>query len=251
MKIFNLMLFAIIMHGQLYSQNNSGIITYKKDMSNRYQAVAKKFEKYRKTRPKFFNEVMNMETKAYLLEKQVNFYLKFKDNQSVFKAENVLEIQNDISYGLVLGPEGSGMYYTNIESKENITKLNAYGELFLIKNAPLKWKLINETKKIGEYICYKATTTKITNGRNGEIKYPVIAWYAPIIPVHFGPLGFYGLPGLIINLEVYGVNYYVTEIKLNPIKKIKIKKPTQGNEVTKKEFDEIGTSSMKNFKKGF
>jgi GLPGLI family protein len=251
MKKNNLTILFMLFCFIAFTQNNSGVITYKKDMYKRYQGVAKKFEEYRKTRPKFFNSVMDMESKAYLLAKEVNFYLKFKNNESIFKAENLLEIENNISYGLVLGPLGSGKYYTNIKKNENITQLNAYGELFLIKNEPLKWKLINETKKIGKYICYKATTTKITNGSKGEIKYPVIAWYTPKIPVHFGPLGFYGLPGLIINLEVYGVNYYVTGIKLNPIKKIKIKKPTHGKLVTKKQFDKIGTSTMKNFKKGF
>jgi len=251
MKTLNLILFVIIMQGQLYSQNISGIIIYKKDMQKRYQAVSKKFEKYRKTRPQFFNTVMDMESKAYLLAKEVNFYLKFKDNESIFKAENLLEIKNDISYGLVLGPEGSGTYYNNNKNKESITQLDAYGELFLIKNESLKWKLINETKKIGKYICYKATTAKITNGSKGEIKYPVIAWYVPAIPVHFGPLGFCGLPGIILKLDIYNMSYIATKIELNPTKKIKIKKPIHGKVVTKKEFDEIGVGTMKNFKKGF
>jgi GLPGLI family protein len=234
-----------------FSQNNSGVITYKKDMYKRYQGVAKKFETYRKTKPKFFNNVMDMESKAYSLAKEVNFYLKFNKVEAIFKAENVLEIENNISYGLVLGPEGSGVYYYNNQNKESITQLDAYGELFLIKNEPLKWQFINETKKIGKYLCYKATTTKITNGSKGEIKYPVIAWYTPEIPIQFGPLGFNGLPGVILELEVYNVNYIASIIVLNPAKKVHIKKPTHGKVVTKKEFDEIGIGTMKNFKKGF
>jgi GLPGLI family protein len=143
------------------------------------------------------------------------------------------------------------VYYTNIKNNENITKLNAYGELFLIKSDTIHWQLTNETQKIGKYLCNKATTEIISKGKKSIVKHPITVWYAPAIPVHFGPLGYYGLPGLILKLEISDISYYASKIELNSTKIIKIKKPTHGKVVTKKEFDEISTGTMKNFKKNF
>lgn len=60
----------------------------------------------------------------------------------------------------------------------------------------LKWKLINESKKILNYDCKKATVHY--RGRD------FIAWYATEIPLNNGPYIFEGLPGLI--LEVFDSN---------------------------------------------
>lgn len=53
-----------------------------------------------------------------------------------------------------------------------------------------EWKITNETKKIKDYTCYKATTA--FRGNNFE------AWFTPDIPINAGPWKWYGLPGLIL-----------------------------------------------------
>lgn len=53
-----------------------------------------------------------------------------------------------------------------------------------------------ETKKIGDFLCKKATT----NFRGSQI----VAWYSEELNIPFGPWKFKGLPGLI--LELYNVN---------------------------------------------
>jgi GLPGLI family protein len=45
----------------------------------------------------------------------------------------------------------------------------------------------------------------------------VTAWYAPDIPVRFGPIGYGGLPGLILELQNESATFYVTKINLNQI----------------------------------
>jgi len=52
------------------------------------------------------------------------------------------------------------------------------------------WQITNETKKIKDYTCYKATTT--FRGNTFE------AWFTPEIPINAGPWKWYGLPGLIV-----------------------------------------------------
>ncbi len=59
------------------------------------------------------------------------------------------------------------------------------------------WSVLEkETKKIGEFLCKKATT----NFRGSEIT----AWYSEELNIPFGPWKFKGLPGLI--LELYNTN---------------------------------------------
>lgn len=55
------------------------------------------------------------------------------------------------------------------------------------------WQLINESKKIQNYLCKKAQIQK--NGRK------FIVWYTLQIPISYGPLKLNGLPGLILEIE--------------------------------------------------
>ncbi len=79
-----------------------------------------------------------------------------------------------------------------------VKKLFNYSCIFAIrehdwieeKAINFNWILIDETKKIGDIECHKATCR--FRGRN------YIAWYAPEIQSYFGPWKFSGLPGLII-----------------------------------------------------
>lgn len=53
----------------------------------------------------------------------------------------------------------------------------------------MEWQLVNETKEIQGYTCYKALT------KFRERKWEV--WYSPEIPIQYGPWKFYNLPGLL------------------------------------------------------
>ena len=89
--------------------------------------------------------------------------------------------------------------FTNIiEKNSNISLMTYYQKVGTdkfkyIDSLPiLKWKLINDEKKIGDYICKKATVSFA--GRN------YVAWYSLNFPVFEGPFKFYGLPGLIFQI---------------------------------------------------
>lgn len=96
------------------------------------------------------------------------------------------------------------------------------------------WKLHNETKDIDGYTCYKATKHHVQYYT--EIEFTIEAWYTPEIPVPYGPVGFGGLPGLILQLERSHVIFVADQVTLNPkggIKPIKAVKP--GRVITSKE----------------
>jgi len=128
-----------------------------------------------------------------------NLKIDFKHNRSMFltskgnlkggatqKGVNIRVIQKSV--------EG---YTVMDKSKDSLkTKLAINNGTYLVlETIPVfKWTIDSkETKKIGNYVCKKATT--YFRGRN------YLAWYAVDIPTQFGPWKFNGLPGLI--LEVY------------------------------------------------
>lgn len=76
-----------------------------------------------------------------------------------------------------------------------------------------EWTVLTDTMSISGYNCKKA----VADG--------VIAWFAPDIKVSGGPWSFYGLPGLILEVEDYISNKFITaaSIKKNAPKIVKPK----------------------------
>ena len=97
-----------------------------------------------------------------------------------------------------------------------IHQKNSYGEIFLISVPKLKWEILNTTKKIGKYLCYKATTIKTVENSRGVHKLKITAWFTSTIPYSYGPREFVGLPQLILELQDGRKTY-----KLISLKKIK------------------------------
>ncbi|MFK7833515.1 MAG: GLPGLI family protein [Winogradskyella sp.] len=81
-----------------------------------------------------------------------------------------------------------------------------------------------------------------------EIEVPktieVVAWYTPQIPVNQGPDDFWGLPGLILEVNADRTTILCTKIVLNPAEKEAIDRPEKGDVVTQKEYTEIITKKM-------
>lgn len=61
------------------------------------------------------------------------------------------------------------------------------------KTVNIDWKLLDEKKKIGDFLAQKAVGSY--GGRNW------IAWFTNEIPLPYGPYVFYGLPGLILEVN--------------------------------------------------
>lgn len=76
------------------------------------------------------------------------------------------------------------------------------------------WVFTDEEKIIQGFTCYKATLVKENVGEDTNSY--VIAWFCPELPFNFGPNGFGGLPGLILELQVADKYIFgAKKIKLN------------------------------------
>jgi len=182
---------------------------------------------------------------------------------------------------------GGGTYYKNVKDKDYSVDKEFMGKEFLIKDSltVYKWAMESETKIIGGYTCYKATavvaasksdfrnfrpkrdedkkveiksdSTK-TDGKEkktnfmDEIELPkevtITAWYTPEIPVNQGPEGYWGLPGLILEVNDGKTIILCSKVVLNAKDKVEIKAPTNGKIISQKEYDDTITKKMEEFR---
>jgi len=210
------------------------------------------------------------------------FILNFDKNASIYKEEEKLEAPGTQNAGMrMMGSfmGGGGTHYKNIKDKTFAIDKEIMGKEFLIQDSlpKLDWKLGQETKEIGGYMCFKATAiqkasqsdfrnfkmkkeseskdkheaavkaSKSTNFmKEGEMpkEIEVVAWYTPEIPVSQGPEGYYGLPGLILEVSAGKTVMLCSKVVMNVKDKKEIKAPTKGKVVTQKEYDEIVAKKM-------
>lgn len=210
------------------------------------------------------------------------FILNFDATASIYKEEEKLDAPGTQGGGMrMMGSfmGGGGTHYKNIKDKTFAIDKEIMGKEFLIQDSlpKLDWKLGQETKEIGGYMCFKATAiqkasqsdfrnfkmkkeaenkdkkeasaekSKSTNFmQEGEIpkEIEVVAWYTPEIPVSQGPEGYYGLPGLILEVSAGKTVMLCSKVVMNIKDKKEIKAPTKGKLVTQKEYDEIVAKKM-------
>ena len=79
----------------------------------------------------------------------------------------------------------------------------------------------------------------------------VSAWYTMDIPVGHGPGDYWGLPGLILEIDAGETKILCTKIVLNPEEKADISEPSKGKVVTQKEYDKIVEEKTKEMRERF
>ncbi len=207
---------------------------------------------------------MSEQRKKQIMDRMKNFLektfvLTFDKTSSVYKEEGKLAAPG--AGNSRWGGTSQGSIYKNTKEGKVIEETEFFGKKFLISDDGAKpdWKLSADTKKIGNYICYKATYERINNDfdwtsmrrrPNTETKKDstttkkeavrkelVTAWYSPQIPVSNGPDDFWGLPGLILEVSAGNTTILCTEIVLNPSDKIEISVPTRGQKISRDDYN--------------
>lgn len=198
------------------------------------------------------------------------YILTFDKQASIFKEEEVLEAPGQSGFGMWGNSFSTGPQYKNVKSQQFIQDQEFFGRQFLITDSlqKLDWKLGSETKQIGQYLCMKATATKTvdefdwrsmrrrdrrkenketktdstkTTSVSDEIEVPktveVTAWYTPQIPVNQGPGEYWGLPGLILEVNADRTTILCNKITLNPQQKIEIQAPEKGKVISRSDYN--------------
>lgn len=254
----------------------------------------KNFEGNKDITPEMKAQIMERMKKAF----EKTFILNFDKSASIYKEEEKLDTpgQGGGMRMMTSMMGGGGTYYKNVKEKSYTVDKEVFGKEFLIKDSLPKyeWVLSQETKKIGDYTCFKATAVTQpsktdfrnfrrkedkkedkkeeikteTTGKEGEPKtetekskktnfldevnlpkeITITAWYCPEIPINQGPEGYWGLPGLIMEVNDGKTNILCSKLALNVKEKVEIKAPTSGDKVTQKEFDDTIMKKMEEFR---
>lgn len=231
------------------AQDFQGIAVY--ESKTTFKEV--KTETNGKANPEMDKEIRERISKA--MEK--TYTLHFDKSTSLYEEQAKLESPGASSAMIQVNFSGiSGKYYKNLKNKAYLLESDVFGKEFLIGDSLQKrdWKLENETKKIGNYTCYKATyvinaekptgaqPTRLTMMPQEDVT--VTAWYTPEIPVSNGPGYYWGLPGLILEANDGHTTLLCSKITLNPKEKFTIKPPKKGERVTQVQFDKIMEEKM-------
>lgn len=174
-----------------------------------------------------------------LKNNSVEFELYVNPKASFYQIKKTLEQDSPQARIAVAIFGGQTKYYLNHQDREYFKETEAYGETFIIPIDKWAWDIQKEKKKIGKYLCQKAVTSYTVVNARGEFEKNVAAWFTPELNFSYGPKGFFGLPGLILELKDDKITYYSSNIKFNQ-KDVKLKKPTKGKKVTQEEYDKIG-----------
>ena len=193
-----------------------------------------------------------------MLRKQLEkvYELEFNKIESVYREQERLEKPSAKLAGgiiVVLAGEGNNRLYKNTKTESFISSRDFMGKQFLISDSleKLDWKLEEESKKIGDYLCFKATATQeyetlgLETNKIEIKRRNIIAWYTPEIPVNHGPEKYFGLPGLIMEVVAGKRMYLCSKLILNPKKRLKIMTPKKGKKVTQLEFEKIQNKKNK------
>lgn len=168
-------------------------------------------------------QVKNFINNASALANKLILTLNFNKNESYFYVNPLLSSDGDLSSFEVLNIH-KGIYCNSKDSKYRILKSSeVIGDYRMDYEKKSDWILSNDTKIIDGYLCFKATSYFYNeNGWVDNPKFNITAWYTTKIPVPYGPNGYHGLPGLILEVQNGVSTLFIKNISLNLNKEPKI-----------------------------
>lgn len=211
-----------------------------------------------------------------MLEK--TFILTFNKDESIYKEQEKLDTNPmGAGFSMMMGSFTPGPQYKNLKTGEMLEENEFFGKQFLIIDSipQLDWQLVKESKQIGEYTVFKATAIKKLDSTDFQMARPkkrentqaksddpmdmieipeeieITAWFTPQIPVSNGPAEFGGLPGLIMELNMYRTTLLCSKVVINPKNPDKIERPTKGKKVTRKEYTRIVKEKVEELQENF
>lgn len=257
MKILNFALpaLAVLFSTSVIAQGNEGQVVYEQKV-NMHKRLPPEADQMRAMIPEFQTR------KSVLL---------YTPTASLFK--NLPEEQNEMPEATSsdgnrrmvfrMAAAGDAETYRDYEQERMVESRELGPKKYLIEDSlrPVKWKLSQgETMTILGKVCYKATATVEGMGGGGfrmmrtqggnttgdttrRTRQPepmeVVAWYTPDVESSAGPENYFGLPGLILKVDVDNGFMTYNALSLETQNKQTVKAPTSGKKITRDEFRKL------------
>lgn len=231
-KLF-LIIFSIIITGQVFSQTSSGKIHYTvtDDWIKKIMAV----DYLNQTRKDYYQYMWGSDS-----EYSSKSFLVF--NQQSTRYEDVVE--DDASYGYSWRTE-EYFIFRDIQNSQTYDVIRMLEKLYVVQDSTIypTWKILNDLKEVAGHICMNASYYDEIKMNN------VVAWFALDWPGNFGPDRFGGLPGVILEIDINNgakviraekIDYYEADTiiqKPTHKKKVKLINESDYREIIKKHVE--------------
>lgn len=167
----------------------------------------------------------------------INNFESFYEENSTLKNddedEKSLKIRRIISSGVE-------SVKANFKIDQITQHLDVSGSRFCIetKISDNNWNVSSEKKTIDNYDCYKATIILDVLDRSGAVvQKQITAYFAPSIPIQGGPLTFFGLPGLILEIQDKSRKITLKSIKIIEGRVVEIPSSKECNKIFDSQID--------------
>lgn len=145
------------------------------------------------------------------------YTLEFNSIQSHFFLNEMMidESDKNTSARKILSVLMGGSNYFDSQKSISINE-GFQGVLIRDKHPKKNWIITAESKLIDTYKCYKAEYTETYKSKGINKTKIITAWFAPSLPYPFGPKGYNGLPGLILELVDNSTNikFFANKIEI-------------------------------------
>lgn len=182
--------------------------------------------------------------------KLLEFKLFFNETISKFESTKSLGLGDKNTSGALMLSRCKNPKFNYNDSiyRNNSDGIFTENKYLIVDPINKNWVLTNETKKIDNYTCYKATSEYIVINGKGEFHHPVIAWFCPELPYSFGPAGYGGLPGLILELQEWNNVFGAIKIEFKSLDE-PIILPTKGIKIAEQDYqNKVAEAFQKAFK---
>jgi len=158
-----------------------------------------------------------------------NLYFNGQETKYENSRENSIGLSRDqSSFSMAL----------NISKRTLSNVIPMAGKLYVISDSLCfpEWIIMNDIKEIAGHICMSASM--VDTVRNQK----TIAWFASDIPISSGPERWYGLPGMVLEVDINDGAMIITADKIDFLKlttELSKPKKIKGIKVTQKEYEGI------------
>ncbi len=243
---------------QLYAQGLTGRVFYKSSSAMKFSMDSTRMSA----------EVMDDLQRQLRKQLEREYVLSFNPGESNWKQQESLgsgPATASAGGTSIMINTGSGdrLLYKNIMDQNYLQEEELMGREFLVADSlpAYAWELTDETKKIGDYTCYKARYSRVVEARqfsagmeemeNVKDTVTTVAWYTPEIPVSHGPAEYWGLPGLILEVQDGRNTLLCEKIVLNPNEAIAIQKPTRGKGISREAYKQLANEKAEEMMKRY
>ena len=202
----------------VFGQNVEGVVTYR--VSHNTESAIQKLNETEAS-----EELKGRVLQSIQNASDFHFQLIFNEDSSICTREEKMKNEGLINSNMTEITGGAAdVVYRELASNETLIEKGILPGVLVQVSAP-NWKLEPERKSILGRICYKATADIPMENSSGKFIKKITAWYDPEIPLNYGPYTYFGLPGLILEVDVGNIVYIATEINMGSLNGYKISRP--------------------------